>query len=248
MVKKISIQLLSIIIVLLFCVCCGSYPESMETEKTSLVESVLMTDTDLDSNAEETDRELKYALYFDPEVQESLHDGKNKYEITLLDNNSECSSVGIYLPLAVENYIDETSKTFDMHRLLDDYGWIKKDDYYYFDVDDLRVILSFWVNDEDKLAVVKHCFVNVDDGTSYYEKGPAPVRDYKATFFYDFGCDYSVYGDKDTGVVYDECIVLAYIISWVAVEPQTNGLAYLGHPSPEMNGLDDYDNYYFQFS
>ena len=218
-----NILLISCLIICLCFSACDNKPNEPSSQTESYSSSVLETTS---SQIDEQTKEMLWSDYYSPEVLEELHKGKNEYIVSLKED--EIYDIHFYLPNKIEEYTDSESKTFDLYRLLDDYNWQKEDDCYYFDTDDMRVILRIQEN-SNKINKIFYEFVSIDNEEEYYYDfyGFLPTDNVVVNISNEQEQNYQVVGRNDLYVSFDESIVLNYIFSWISVRPQTNPLIYL---------------------
>lgn len=218
-----NILLISCLIICLCFSACDNKPNEPSSQTESYSPSVLETTS---SQIDESTKEMSWSDYYSPEVLEELHKGKNEYIVSLKED--ELYDIHLYLPNKIEEYTDSESQTFDLYRLLDDYNWQKEDDYYYFDIDDIRIILRIQEN-SNKINKIFYEFVCKDNEEKYYYDfyGFLPTDNVVVNISNEQKQNYQVVGRNDLYVSFDESIVLNYIFSWISVRPQTNPLIYL---------------------
>ena len=141
---------------------CDNKPNEQSSQTESYSSNIIETTS---SQIDEQTKEMLWSDYYSPEVLEELHKGKNEYIVSLKED--EIYDIHFYLPNKIEEYTDSESKTFDLYRLLDDYNWQKEDDCYYFDTDDMRVILRIQEN-SNKINKIFYEFVSKDNEEEYY--------------------------------------------------------------------------------
>ena len=245
---KRIISLLSLFVAMIICLsgCHKSIPT--DTESTEF-EGMYSSDKETGETKETTKEEKFMGDYLKPEVLEEIRKDKIKYSFNVDSNHSTISD--FYLPVIIEEYVDHNKGTFDLYRVLEDYGWQENDDFYFYIIDDMMVKFSFYESSNDNGNVIggaNYEFVYKDDvGQSYYQYFEYfPTSDFQVIFTFGSDCDYKVVGQDSLCVTYEESIVLSYIISWISVRPQTNPLNYVSH-LPCNRSLGDFDLYYIDF-
>ncbi len=231
--------------------CNSTVEESSDTNttdyETEVTESSYEETTDISDDIAKID---KWMDFYSDEVLNEIHKDKIMYTIHAKYNNIY-KDLDFYLPVDIKTYVDHDTMTYDMHRVLDDYGWQKEDDYYYYVVDDLMVKLSFQNSESSQTEWITYEFVYKDDPEKNYYPYlgwfPTDNMALEMEFLPGCQCDYLIEGSDDLYVTYEESIVLTYVISWVSVRPYTNPLIFVPHFVFYSDDLAKHDTYYIYF-
>ena len=250
-IKKITSFLL-LFYFSLFLVISGCNRGNKKNTNTSLSETSVSVSCseETSGDAEHLAKERKWEDYYSDEVLEEIHNDKIKYTL-YVNYNKDYRELDFYLPVDIKTYVDHDNMTYDMYQVLDDYGWQKEADYYYYVVDDLMVKLLFQVSESSQIEMIRYDFAYKDNPEECYYTylgwHPTDNMWLLINFLPGCHCDYLIEGSDGLYVTYEESIVLTYIISWVSVRPYTNPLIFVPHFSIEINEYAQHDKYYINF-
>lgn len=249
--KRLYIKLLALTSVLMMVVSgCNNVTNS--TSEISFFEKEVADsyNVDVSDEPEETDKEQKWSDYVSEELYEELHKDKIKYTVHI-DYTSYETDLDFYLPVDINTYVDCETMTYDMYQVLEDYGWQKGEDYYFYIVDDLMIKMIFEISEKNQIELVEYDFVYKDNPEknyyTYINGFPTDNMELHINFLQGCDCDYLIEGSDDLFVTYDESIVFTYIISWVSVRPYTNPLVFVPHFASYSGDFGKHDRYYIYF-
>ena len=234
---------------MLFFVSCNNTNASDSSGSSSIKQSettnISLKETE---NSLNDNKEFQLSDYYSDDVLEELHKDKIKYSIKSDYSNSP-RMLDFYLPANIEEYVDHNEMTFDMYRVLDDYGWKKTDEYYYYVIDDMMIRISMMERDQ-KIILLQYDFVYKDNPEEYYycyiESFPTCNISLEMDFRSYSVCNYLIKGREDLYVTYDQSIVLTYVFSWISVKPETNPIRYI--PGVDWSrDFDEHDRYIISF-
>lgn len=243
---KANKQIAVLILVLVFLLCsCGTVTE--ESKTTNVSKDIVSSETE-DKNPywENLEKELQFDDVSN-ERKSVLRDGKDKYSLDMGDD------LCVYLSFDPNNYVvtDENNSVFELERLLCDFGWVEKassDDNkrtYGFANGEMTIKLTLLYGDRAnsgmRLTKLNYDLLQTGNQNSYFytysERYALPTNNVECEFGFDDEADIMLDSTEGVYVSQNDIYLLAYIISWVNVMPETAPFLYVD------NIRDYYSNY-----
>lgn len=152
------------------------------------------------------------------------------------------SPLVIVLPVKVEDYISESKdgKSFDMRKLASDYGWKEKDDYFYYENNDMWVRIDVNYGNDNTyrnlgniVAGGLYSFVWAKDpDKNYYPFDPgfhSQTNNVEWHFYpREDGVpyEYSISLGEETHARWEHIVLFTYLFTYVSRDPQYNPFNY----------------------